>query len=198
MIRRFTSAGKVSDIVSTKPLHPSCISKTQTGDLLVTLTDDGDDYNLRPSSRRLVQRMTLTGKVLHTHKFREDGVTRLFTLPTRTAENGNNDICVINRTSDDTGELIVLHGDGWLRATYRGEEDSEFAFNPTDVVCDAKRRIIVSNSLSKSLHLLSPDGIHLRYLLSDMFDNPMTMALHQGSMWVGFYNGVVKVYKYSD
>ena len=103
VIRRVTSAGKVSDSVSKKPLHPSWISKTQAGDILVSLMDDGDNYNLRPSSRRLVQRMTLTGKVLHTYEFREDGVTRLFTLPGRTAEYGNSDICAINRISGFTG-----------------------------------------------------------------------------------------------
>ena len=104
VIRRVMSDGKVSDIMSTKPLHPTWISKTHTDDVLVSLKDDGDDFfKLQPSSWRLVQRMTLTRKVLHTYEFREDGVTRLFTLPGRTAENGNSDICVINRTSDETG-----------------------------------------------------------------------------------------------
>ena len=193
-IRRFMSAGKVSDIVSTKPLSPSCISKTQTGDILATLMDDGDDYKLRPSSRRLVQRITLTGNVLHTYEFREDGVTRLFTLPHRTAENGNSEICVINRTSGDTGELVVLHGDGRVKATYRGEE--AFRFDPMDVVCDSKNIIIVSDWNNKCLHLLSPDGKFLRYLLSDIFESPYVIAFYQASLWIGFREGTVKVYKF--
>ena len=193
-IRRVTSPGKVSDIVSTKPLHPNWISKTQTGDILVTLKDDGDDYKLRSSSRRLVQRMTLTGKVLNTYEFQEDGVTRLFTLPYRIAGNDNSDICVINRTGVYTGELIVLREDGRVRTTYCGMKD--FKFDPRDVACDSKRRIIVVDPANKSLHLLSPDGTFLRYLLSDMFDFPQIMALYQGNMWVGFDKGAVKVYKY--
>ena len=197
VIRRVTSAGKVSDIISTKPLHPWWISKTQNNDILISLKDYGDDYKLQPSNRRLVQRMTLTGKVLHTYEFKEDGVTRLFTLPWRTAENGNSDICVINRTGEDPGELIVLRGDGRARASYRGQEDSSFAFDPSDVACDSKRRIIVSDFTNKCLHLLSPDVTFLRYVLIDMFDNPNTIALYQGSLWVGFYHGVVKVYKYT-
>ena len=180
--------------MSTKPLHPSCISKTQTGDVLVSLQDDGDPYKLQPSSRRLVQRMTLTGKVLHTNEFHEDGVTRLFTVPKRTTENGNSDICVINRTSSKTGELIVLHEDGRVRTTYRGMKDSKF--DPRDVACDSKRRIIVVDAANKSLHLLSPHGTFLRYLLSYMFDFPHKMALYQGYMWVGFDKGKAKVYKY--
>ena len=195
-IRRVTSAGKVSDIVSTKPLHPNFISKTQTDDILVTLRDDGDDYKLQPSNRRLVQRMTLTGKVLNTYEFREDGVTRLFTLPWRTTENGNSDVCVINRTSDDTGELVVLRGYERVRATYRGQEGSKF--DPRDVACDCNRRIIVLDCHNKFLHLLSPDAAFLRYLLTDMFDYPQTMALYQGSMWIGFDKGAVTMYKYSE
>ena len=79
VIRRVTSDGKESVIASTKPLHPTWISKTQTSNILVTQRDGRDKYKLQPSSRRLVQRMTLTGKVLHTYEFREDGVTRLLT-----------------------------------------------------------------------------------------------------------------------
>ena len=143
-IRRVTSGGKVSDIVSTKPLHPGLISKTQEGGILVSLRDDGDPFKLQPSSRRLVQKIALTREILHTYEYQEDGVTRLFTVPGRTAENGNSDICVINRIGVNTGELIVLHGEGRMRATYRGqEEDSEF--DPIYVACDCNRRIIVTH-----------------------------------------------------
>ena len=195
VIQRVMSAGKVSNILSSEPLHPGQISKTQTDDILVSLRDDGDPYTLRPSSRRLVQRMTLTGKVLRTYEFQEDGKSKLFTHAFRMAENENSDICVINRTSDDTAELIVLHGDGRARATYRGQDSK---FNPTDVACDLMSKIIISDCANRSLHLLSPDGTFLRYLLSDMSDYPITMALYQGSMWIGFLNGAVTVYKYSE
>ena len=193
-IRRVTSGGKVSDIVSTKPLHPTLISKTQTDDLLVTLRDDGDLYKLQPTSRRLVQRLTLTGKVLHTYEFREDGKTRLFTAPYRTTENSNSDICAMNRTGEYTGELIVLHGDGRVQATYRGQKDSTFDLR--DVACDSQNRIIVLDSNGKRIHQLSPHGTFLRYLLPDMFDFPHSMALYHDILWVGFLKGTVKVYKY--
>ena len=195
VIRRVSSNGKDSVIANSKPLYPSCISMTHTDDILVSLGDDGDTYQLQPSSRRLVQRMALTGKVIHTYEIREDGISRLFTLPGRTAENGNSDICVINRTSDDNGELIVLHRDGRMCFTYRGQAGSEL--DPTCVVCDPKSNIIISNFANKSLHLLSLDGTFLKYLLSDMFDNPMIVALYQGcSLWIGLMDGTVKVYRY--
>ena len=196
-IRRVTSTGKESVIVRTKPLYPTCISRTQTDDILVNLWDNGDVFNLQPSSRRLVLRMTLTGKILHTYEFREDSATGLFTYPYKTAENGNSDICVINRTSDTTAELIVLKVDGRVRFTYNGQEGSIFHFNPLGVACDSKSRIIVSDLNNKCLHLLSPDGTFLRYLMSDMFNYPSAMALYQDKLWVGFYDGTVKVHKYT-
>ena len=196
VIRRVNLTGKMKDIASTKPLSPKYISKTQTDEILVSLRDDGDRYKLQPSSRRLVQRMAPTGKVLQTFEFREDGTTRLFTLPGRTAENGNANICVINHTSDDTGELIVLHENGRLHFTYNGQKNSQF--DPSDVACESRRRIVVSNRNTKSIHLLSPNGTFLRYLLSDMFSTPQIIALYGGSLWIGFYDGTVKVYKYTE
>ena len=198
-IRRITPVGKTHVIVSTESLRPTFISKTQADEILVSLTDDDDDdrdrYKLSPSSRRLVQRMTLTGKVLHTYEFQEDGVTRLFTFPTRTAENGNSDICVVNRVGRFTGELIVLQRDCQMRATYQGNGDSKI--DPRDVACDSKRRIILLDC-NKCLHLLSPDCTFLGYLLSDMSDYPTTMALYQGCLWIGFNKGIVKVYRYIE
>ena len=92
VIRRVMSAWKASDIVRTKPVHHTLISKTQTNEILLSLKDGRDLYKLQPSSRRLVQRMTLTGKILNTYEFQEDGVTRLFIFPRRATENGNSDI----------------------------------------------------------------------------------------------------------
>ena len=174
-IRRVTTTGEESVLVRTKPLRPLWISRTQTDDILVNLKDGGDDFKLGPSSRRLVQRITLTGKVLQTYEFQEDGVTWLFTLPERTAENGNSDICVTNLTSYATGELIVLHADGRVRFTYNGLKEDGLQFEPTDITCDSKCRIIVSvvsYFTNICLHLLSADGTCLsRYLMSDVVDN---------------------------
>ena len=194
-IRRVTDKGKIDSVLSTEPLYPTTVSLTETDAILVSLRDDGDLYKLQPSSRRLIHRMTLTLKVLHTYEFQEDGTTRLFTLPYVTAENGNSDICAINATSANTGELIVLHGDGRVRFIYGGQGD--LGFNPTNVACDSMKRIIVTDYKSKSLHLLSPDGTFLRYLLSDMSDFPTTVALYKDILWIGFKTGTVKVYIYT-
>ena len=196
-IRRvLKSTGEGSVIVKTKPLHPTFISKIKTDNILISLRDNGDKYKLKPSSRRLVQRISLAGKVLHSYEFQEDGITRLFTYPRKTAENGNANICAINCTSNGTGELIVLYGDGRVRFTYRGQEGTKF--DPTDLACDSERRIIVADFKNNSLHLLNSDGLFFRYLMSNMFECPETVVLYQSNLWIGFYDGTVKVYKYLE
>ena len=196
-IKRVTADGKVSDIINTKPLHSTVISKTHTNDMLVILVDEnGFQFDLQPSSRRLVQKMTLSGKVLNTYEFQGDGKTRLFTLPWKTTENLNSNICVINSTSNDTGELVVLHDDGSLRFTYHGRDAS--VFTPFEVACDSERRIIVSEIDKNSLHVLRADGTFLGYLLSDMFEHPVKMAIYENNLWIGFRDGTVKVYEYTE
>ena len=139
---------------------------------------------------RLVLQKTLTGKVLHTYEYREDGTERLLIFPTNTAENGNSDMCVVNPVGGYTGELIVLQRDGQMRDTYKGKGDSKL--DPRDVACDSERRIILLN-WNKCIHILSPDVTFLICLLSDY---TTSMTLYQGSLWIGFIKGIVKVYTY--
>ena len=151
------------------------------------------------SSRQVAvwwQRMTLQGNVTHAYEFREDNETLLFTLPERAVENTNSDICVINRTSHAMGELIVLHRDGRMHFAYGGQNDDEYV--PTDVACDDKSRIVISYPQKLFLYLLSPYGMFLghMYLLPDIPDCLCRIALHQGSLWVGFKDGTLKVYRY--
>ncbi|KAK3101803.1 hypothetical protein FSP39_006461 [Pinctada imbricata] len=181
----------------TKPLIPTFINKTENDDILVTLMDSGDRFNLVPTSRRIVQRMTLTGKVLHTYEFREDGKTRLFTLPMSTAENKNTDICVVNWLSKNSGELVVLHKDGHMKYTYKGEglkHNKEFF--PGDVECDDKCRILFTEQYSRAIYMLSAEGMYLCTLCQYEELHPLVISIHGEHIWCGFIEGRVKVFKY--
>ncbi|KAK3101532.1 hypothetical protein FSP39_004243 [Pinctada imbricata] len=182
----------------TKPLYPSFISKTTNDDILVTLRDGGDFYNLVPTSRRIVQRMTLTGKVLHTYEFREDGKTRLFTWPLRTTENKNKDICVVNSLGSETGELVVLHKDGRVKFTYRGDGQESEKFYPCDVECDVKYRILLTEAHSKSIHILSSGGKYLCKLCQYVDLPPLVISMYGDYLWCGLRKGTLKVHKYTN
>ena len=195
IIERVMSDGTKNVVFSTQPLFPLKISMTCTEDILLSLSSERSSYNLHPSSRRLVQRMTLTGNVVNSYEFKEDGTTRLFTLPGKSTENGNTDICVINGISSNDAELVVLYRDGRLRFKYGGQ-------NPRDVECDARCRIIVSNlTTENSVHLLSPNGLLLGYILSDdvILDNtPWRISLYGNNLWIGCRDGTVKVCRYES
>ncbi|KAK3100247.1 hypothetical protein FSP39_016914 [Pinctada imbricata] len=184
--------------IDTKPLQPTHISKTDNDDILLTLVDDGDAYNLEPTSRRIVQCMTLTGKVIHTYEFRDDAKTRLFIRPRRTAESKNTNICVVNQVSKNSGELVVLHRDGRVKFTYKGEELKLREFNLVDVECDSKCHVLVTELSSRSIYMLSPEGMYLCALCQ--FNNlyPYVISLHEDNFWCGFYDGKVKMFKYTN
>ncbi|KAK3101269.1 hypothetical protein FSP39_002259, partial [Pinctada imbricata] len=191
-----TKAEDTIRTIITNPLNPSWISKTENDDILVTLRDEGDEYNLVHTSRRLVQRMTLTGEVLHTYEFREDGKTRLFLLPARTAENKNRNVCVVNWLSKDTGELVVLDEDGRVKFTYRGDELKSDKFHPKDIECDDKCRIMLTEYYSRAIHMLSAEGMYLCKLCQYEQLHPWTISIYGHTLWCGFMEGRVKVLKY--
>ena len=76
--------GSVSTQFRTDSLLPLGICQTLDRDLLVTLIDtDTDIYEPSSHSRRLVRHVTLTGDVIHEYEYKEDGKTRLYTVPFR-------------------------------------------------------------------------------------------------------------------
>ena len=171
------------------------------GELLITLKDsESDQYELNSRSRRLVRHVTLRGDVIREYEFLENsaGQTRLFTDPWRVTQNGNTDICVINGTSDTSSELLIISVSGSCMSVYHGQNNKE-TFKATDVVCDIHFNIIVSqlnNSEPKNsaIHLLSPDGKFLRYLLT--INHPMSISLNQSTLWIGDEYGLVTVFLY--
>ncbi|XP_062615090.1 uncharacterized protein LOC134276814 [Saccostrea cucullata] len=191
-------SGSVSTVISTDPLQPLGICRSVDGGLLVTLKDkESDDYKLKSHSRRLVRHITATGDVIHEYEYQEDGHTRLFTLPHRVKQNSNSNICIVNCTSAAKGELVIMSPSGRLKSVYRGQSLIK-DFDPTDVVCDSLCNILVTDPRNKQLHLLSPDAEFLKFLLiKNEVNRPCRLSLYKSSLWVGYLNGLVKVFRYT-
>nr|XP_022339233.1 uncharacterized protein LOC111134477 [Crassostrea virginica] len=198
-ICRLSPSGSVSTVFSTAPLQPLGICQTMDGSLLITLRDtESDLYQPNSDSRRLMRHVTLTGDVIREYEYQEDGQTRLFTLPLRVTQNGNTDICVINETSNTTGELLILSFSGSLKSVYPKQEHRHNFFL-SDVVCDSYRNIIVSEAQKRFLHLLSSDGEFMKYLLTEnQVNKPLSMSLKKSTLWVGDNKGRVKVFQYNS
>ncbi|XP_078336962.1 uncharacterized protein LOC144626562 [Crassostrea virginica] len=197
-ISRLSQSGSVSPVFVTDPLVPLGICQTMDGGLLVTLGDNESDF-FQPNSdsRRLMRHVTLTGDVIREYEYHEDGQTRLFTFPDKVTQNGNTDICVINKTREYIGELLILSFSGSVKSVYPKQEHRH-NFYLTDVVCDSYRNIIVSEEKNSSVHLLSSDGEFIRYLLTEnQVNHPDSMSLKKSTLWIGDYQGQVKVFQYN-
>ncbi|XP_062620541.1 uncharacterized protein LOC134282110 [Saccostrea cucullata] len=189
-------SGSVFTVISTDPLVPGGICQSVDGGLLVTLIDlESDLYKIVSHSRRLVRHITLTGDVIHEYEYQEDGQTRLFTMPYKVTQNSN--ICVVNRSSDTTGELVILSPSGHIKSVYSGQNLKE-SLNPSDIVCDSLYNILVSDCNNKQIHLLNPDGEFLKFLLQENeVNSPYSLTLYKSTLWVGYAGGFVKVFQYT-
>ena len=198
-ISRLSLSGSVFTLCSTEPLIPMGICLIKAGCLLVTLRDsESDPFQPNSHSRRLVRHVTLTGDVIREYEYQEDGQTRLFTMPMRVTQSGNTDICVINRTSGLSGELMILSFSGSLKSVYP-EQNQRGKLNLTDVVCDSYSNILVSELSNSSVHLLSPDGTFMLYLLTEnQVKHPTIMSLKKSTLWIGNAKGLVKVFQYKS
>nr|XP_022336255.1 uncharacterized protein LOC111132723 [Crassostrea virginica] len=199
-ISRLSLSGSVSPVFSTDPLVPIEICQTKDGGLLVTLKDTESDihvYKPNSDSRRLVRHVTLTGDVIREYEYQEDGQTRLFTLPGRVTQNGNTDICAINMKSETCSELVILSFSGSLKTVYP-EQNQRKELSLADVVCDSYSNIIVCELSNSSVHLLSPDGEFMRYLLTkNQVNRPYSMSMKKSTLWIADFQGRVKVFQYN-
>jgi hypothetical protein len=179
-----------STVVSTYPWEPLGICQSLDGGLLVTLGDEESD-----TATGLLRHMTLTGDVIRDYEYQEDGQTKLFTEPVRVKQNGNSDICVVNTTSDDKGNLMILSCPGHLKSVYHGQNLNEDFF-PSDVACDSRCNILVTDLSNHRVHLLSPDGEFLKCLLTeDEVLAPFALSLYGSTLWVGCGDGTVKLFQ---
>lgn len=195
-IVRLAPSGSVSTVFNTTSLVSTGIS-CQSGGLQVTLTDaESERGQVDSHSRRLARHVTLTGDVIREYEYQDDGQTRLFNEPTRIKQNGNTDICVMNKISMYDGELVILSASGSIKSVYRGK-NQESQFDLSDVVCDSHCNIIVSDYSNSQVQLLSPDAEFMKYILTENeVTHPCSMSLYKSPLWVGNTFGLVKVFKY--
>lgn len=195
-IKKMDENGRVSVIVSTKPLTPIGIGKSLDGNMLVALVDDYS-FKINTNSKRLLKLISIDGEEMRAFEFDKDGSTKLFTKPHRVFQNYNTDICVIDQIGQSSGVLRVLSSDGAVKFDYRGNYVKK-RFDPRGLVCDGNCNIIVTDCLHSFIHMLSPCGEFIRYIVTkqEAIDSPYSVDLTKSSLWVGGKNGEISVYRY--
>ena len=202
-ILKVDMSGNSSVWMDTSPLEASYIGKALNGSFLISLWDEFCGTRTKQSQRR-VRMVTPSDDVLHSYEYGEDDSTAVLPLPVNVTQNANSDVCVMNKyevaKGDFRGNVCVFYEDGGFKYLYSGRGGE---FNPEAICCDLLCNIICANRFENSIHVVSSEGVFLKYLVTSdtgvPVDVPMaySLALHRCVLWVGSRNGVVRVYRYS-
>ena len=193
-IKRLTKSGKIKPFLSVSPLLPLGIHVTSDSNIIVGVREPGDPYTLTDKSTRALFIFGMNGKQQHTYQY-DSNKHRLFTRPRRITTNNNKDIVVVDRTSRDTGRVVVVGREGDLRWTYTGHSKINVPtqFYPSDVVTPTAGHIIVCDYKRHVLHVLSGQGDILTCLkvMRDFgIQYPFSLDIDmRGQLWVGCVEG---------
>ena len=167
--------------------YPRGIETNKNGDILVV------DSN----NRCLTIHDKNNGKVKQTINGRDRTEHGVFTDPYYVTVTKDDRIIVTDWAEphlhifDSNGRYLNEYGSYGLRANQMLE--------PYGVCTDSYGYIFVADHHNNRIHMLSPDGVFIRYLLTenDGLWRPMTLAIdHKGHLVVAQALGTVKVYKY--
>ena len=194
-----TKSGEIKPFLSVSPLTPKGIHVTSDNDIIVGVREFGDPFPLTDKSTRALLIFGMDGKQQHTYQS-DSNKHRLFTLPRRITTNNNKDIVVVDRTSDDTGRVVVVGGEGGLRWTYTGHSKINVTtqFNPIDVVTTTAGHIIVSDIRTHALHVLSGQGdiLTCKVMEDTGIKYPLSLDIDmRGQLWVGCVGSDAKIHK---
>ena len=185
--------GDIKTLTNLSPFEPLGVALSHRKELLVGMKD-------RFNTRRIVQRMAINARVLHTYEY-EEGHREwikyyLFNSPDRVAENFNRDLCVVDSLSRNTGRLLIISEAGKLRVIYEGQNLGRM-FKPSDVCCSKNSEIILGDPRNNAVHVLDKDGTFQRFLLTDC-SYPSALRLTPNRILMGSENGSVHVFEYEE
>jgi hypothetical protein len=192
-IKLLTKSGEIKPFFSVSPLLPRGIHVTSDNNIIVGVMEPGGTPTPTDKSTRALLIFGMDGKQQHTYQY-DSNKHRLFTLPHRITTNNNKDIVVVDRTSYDTGRVVVVGREGGLRWTYTGHSKINVTtqFKPFDVVTTTAGHIIVSDFSTHALHVLSEQGdiLTCKVMEDTGIKYPISLDIDtRGQLWVGCGTG---------
>ena len=193
-IKLLTKSGEIKPFFSVSPLLTRGIHVTSDNNIIVGVKEPGNTYTPTDKSTRALLIFGMDGKQQHTYQY-DSNKHRLFTRPRRITTNNNKDIVVVDRTSRDTGRVVVVGRERGLRWTYTGHSKINVTtqFRPNDVVTTTAGHIIVVCDISThALHILSGQGYILtcKVMEDTEIEYPFSLDIDmRGQLWVGCVEG---------
>lgn len=172
---------------SNKWLPTAVCVTSATGHLLVCMISKDQRFG------RVVR--YVGSKAKHKIQF-DDKDQDLFKKPTSVAENVNENICVIDSSSQS---LVVLNKGGLFRFKYNGSQKTHLhTFYPSGLATDNLGQIVVGDRMNTCLDIIDKDGQFIRSIAGSILNIPSAISVDdEENLWVGeFHTGIVKIIKY--
>jgi hypothetical protein len=188
-VKLITQSGQIKPFLSLSPLLPTGIHVTNNNDIILGVVDDEDTSSLTVESCRKIVVLAENKKEKQSYQYNKRK-QRLFTYPFRITD-VNDDIVLIDSTSDDDGRVVVLGKEGDVKWIYQGHPEintEDNPFDPYDIVTTVVGNVIVAECGNHTLHVISGEGELLTY--KDMSDQgvivPLSLDIDAlGQLWVG-------------
>lgn len=152
----FNNSGKVT-IFNDKATYTRGVTTTRDDNVLVSYVNDGK-----------IIRMTSSGKILETIENDNKG-HKLVDSPLSVKENANGDICILNGAPGKyltaKGKELVCLSEGKIKFKYYGNTTTPASAKPafSDISCDKKCNIFISDYHNDCVHMLDKDGKFLKF-----------------------------------
>ncbi|XP_063406801.1 E3 ubiquitin-protein ligase TRIM71-like [Mytilus trossulus] len=184
-----TKTGEIKPFLSLSPLYPGSIHITKHNEIILGVMEEGGTNDLTDKSFKLIV-FGMNGKQKQSFEY-DKHKQRMFTLPDRITSNVNDDIVVIDHSTNYNGRVVVLDQEGQVKWTYQGNLQVNLGkdlFYPSDIVTTSVGHVIVSDINGHALHVLSQQGALLicKVMTDQGIIHPMSLDIDiKGQLWVG-------------
>ncbi|XP_063446414.1 tripartite motif-containing protein 2-like [Mytilus trossulus] len=183
---------EIKPFLSVSPLIPLGIHVTKHNEIILGVKERSD--KLTDTSCRKIIIFGMDGKQKQSYEY-DKFKQRLFTVPFRITSKINNDILVIDRTSNTDGRVVVLNREGEVKWTYQGHPHvsvGDQQFDPFDIVTTLVGHAIVTDFINHTLHVLSGEGdiLTFKVMKEQGITYPTSLDIGtKGQLWVGCHSG---------
>lgn len=170
-----------------KPMCPQGMFVCKSGDLYVSLAGKIHAHRHPKTPVRIIK-MTTEGEEKARLEFNAKG-KKLFSYPHSVIENVNEDLCVVDMQGGGKVRLMVFDKKFDQRFVYDGKDKMSGA-KPCDfglVRNDSAGRLFLTDFVYHRIHVLSPDGHFIQFLMTvaDGIYFPFALAIDSsGYLWL--------------
>ena len=195
-ICKMTTDGAVKELLSTRPYSPTGLSRSTDQGVLVALIQKSNNESYQSG---ILLHLSDSGDVIKQFEHYQNNEKPLFPHPFKVVQNYNHDLCIVDYLTTDKTKLRVITNNSAPKFAYSGQ-GLRRNLDISGLCCDSRCRIILCDCRNSVIHLLSPEGMFLRFLLThnDGLEYPLTVALFENTLWVNCAFGKTKILKYEQ